>query len=46
VAREYNLPAVVSVTGAGRLLEDHMLVTVDGFKGEIVIHDNERKATR
>jgi pyruvate,water dikinase len=46
VAREYNLPAVVSVTGACRLLEDRMLVTVDGFKGEIIIHDNERKAAR
>ena len=38
VAREYNLPAVVSVTHACRLLRDDMLVTVDGFKGEIILH--------
>jgi pyruvate,water dikinase len=37
IAREYNIPAVVSVPGA-LLLEDDMLVTVDGFKGEILIH--------
>jgi pyruvate,water dikinase len=38
VAREYNLPAVVSVTHACRLLRDDMIVTVDGFKGEIILH--------
>jgi pyruvate,water dikinase len=37
VAREYKLPAVVSVTGACRILQDGMQVTVDGFKGEIVL---------
>jgi pyruvate,water dikinase len=39
VAREYNLPAVVSVTGACRRLVDNMEVTVDGYKGEIIIHE-------
>jgi pyruvate,water dikinase len=37
VAREYNIPAVVSVDGA-TLLPDETLVTVDGHKGEILIH--------
>lgn len=37
VAREYQIPAVVSVAGAMRL-SDGMLVTVDGFKGEVFVH--------
>jgi pyruvate,water dikinase len=37
VAREYNIPAVVSVEGA-TLLQDETLVTVDGHKGEVLIH--------
>jgi phosphohistidine swiveling domain-containing protein len=37
VAREYNIPAVVSVEGATRL-PDNTLVTVDGHKGEILVH--------
>lgn len=37
VAREYNLPAVVSVTGACDLA-DETLVTVDGYKGIVTIH--------
>ncbi len=36
IAREYNIPAVVSVAGA-LLLQDDTLVHVDGFKGEIKI---------
>lgn len=36
VAREYNIPAVVSVDGA-TLLKDGTLVTVDGHKGEVYI---------
>ncbi|MCA9968919.1 MAG: hypothetical protein KC425_01830 [Anaerolineales bacterium] len=39
VAREYRLPAVVSVTGACRLLRNGMDVTVDGFKGIVTIHE-------
>jgi pyruvate,water dikinase len=38
VAREYGIPAVVSVPGACQLAED-TLVTVDGFQGQITIHD-------
>jgi pyruvate,water dikinase len=38
IAREYNIPAVVSVPGACHL-EDTTLVTVDGYRGEIVIHE-------
>ncbi|MCA9872640.1 MAG: hypothetical protein KC441_03275 [Anaerolineales bacterium] len=37
VAREYRLPAVVSVTDACRLLPDGAEVTVDGFKGKVTI---------
>ena len=37
VAREYMVPAVVSVLGAGQLLKDGMTVTVDGYKGEVLI---------
>jgi pyruvate,water dikinase len=38
VAREYGIPAVVSVPGACRL-EDNIVVTVDGYRGEIVLHN-------
>ncbi len=37
VAREYNIPAVVSVEGATRI-PDETIVTVDGHKGEVLIH--------
>jgi phosphohistidine swiveling domain-containing protein len=37
VAREYMVPAVVSVPGAGHLLQDGMRVMVDGYKGEVLI---------
>lgn len=37
VAREYNIPAVVSVEGA-TLISDDTIVTVDAHKGEILIH--------
>lgn len=39
IAREYNIPAVVSVKGCLQL-QDCTLVTVDGFKGEVLIHQN------
>jgi pyruvate,water dikinase len=38
IAREYNIPAVVSVPGACRL-QDDTVVTVDGYRGEIVLHE-------
>ena len=38
IAREYNIPAVVSVSGACQL-KDNTLVSVDGYLGEILIHD-------
>jgi len=37
VAREYNIPAIVSVSGATQL-PDQTLVTVNGHNGEILIH--------
>jgi pyruvate,water dikinase len=40
IAREYGIPAVVSVPGACQI-EDDTLVTVDGYRGEIVVHEVE-----
>jgi phosphohistidine swiveling domain-containing protein len=37
LAREYQIPAVVSVPGAMQL-QDEMLVTVDGYRGEVILH--------
>jgi len=37
IAREYNIPAVVSVVGAMQLC-DNTTVTIDGYKGEIMVH--------
>jgi phosphohistidine swiveling domain-containing protein len=37
VAREYNLPCVVSVSDACQI-PDMTIVSVDGFKGEVAIH--------
>ena len=39
VAREYNIPAVVSVAGATQL-QDQTLVTVNGHNGEVLIHND------
>jgi pyruvate,water dikinase len=38
IAREYGLPAIVSVNNATRHLHDGMLVTVDGYRGEVTVH--------
>jgi pyruvate,water dikinase len=38
IAREYNIPAVVSVAGACQI-KDNTLVSVDGYLGEILIHE-------
>ncbi len=40
VAREYGIPAVVSVPHACRL-RDGVPVTVDGYNGRILVHDTE-----
>jgi pyruvate,water dikinase len=37
IAREYGIPALVSVNGAMNL-QDDMRLTVDGHKGEVIIH--------
>ncbi len=39
VAREYHIPAVVSAAGAMQLA-DHTPLIVDGFRGEVILHDN------
>jgi pyruvate,water dikinase len=41
VAREYNIPAVVSVAGATQL-KDKTLVTVNGHNGEVLIHNHHK----
>ncbi len=38
IAREYGIPAVVSVQGACQIA-DGTPVTVDGYRGEIVVHE-------
>ncbi len=38
IAREYRIPAVVSVPDAMRL-SDNQIITVDGYKGEIIVHE-------
>lgn len=40
IAREYGIPAVVSVQYAMQLT-DGTRVTVDGYKGEIIVHEEE-----
>lgn len=37
IAREYGIPAVVSVYGALQLPEN-AIVSIDGYKGEIIVH--------
>ena len=39
VAREYGIPAVMSVAGATRLLQDGQRITVDGNKGLVYLED-------
>lgn len=38
VAREYNLPAVVNIADATRLLKDGQQITLDGFRGRVYVH--------
>ena len=43
VAREFGIPAVVSVMGALQLT-DNQVVSIDGYKGEVIIHADISKA--
>ena len=43
VAREYNIPAVVSVPRALQIPEG-VLVSVDGYRGEVIIIEEDKKA--
>lgn len=45
VAREYGIPAVVSVPGACQL-QDGTLVTVDGYRGEVTVHESVDRHAR
>jgi NAD(P)-dependent dehydrogenase (short-subunit alcohol dehydrogenase family)/phosphohistidine swiveling domain-containing protein len=45
IAREYNIPAVVSVSGALSLCDDTM-VSIDGYKGEIMVHTLDSEITQ
>ena len=38
IAREYGIPAIVSVPGACRL-KDGTTVTVDAYQGDVIIHE-------
>jgi pyruvate,water dikinase len=40
IAREYRIPAVVSVTGACQLT-DGAVITVDGYSGRITVHERQ-----
>ncbi len=40
IARELGIPAVVSVLGSMQL-QDGILVTINGYKGEVIIHEEE-----
>jgi len=42
IAREYGIPAVVSVNGA-LTLKDGTLITVDGFTGDVLLHDEDSR---
>jgi len=44
IAREYGIPAIVSVDGAMQL-EDGVLASMDGYKGEIMILEEQEGAT-
>jgi pyruvate,water dikinase len=37
VAREYGLPAVVSVKRATRIIEDGQAITIDGNRGRVYL---------
>lgn len=39
VAREYGLPAVVNVPEATRILRDGQLITLDGSRGTLFVHE-------
>jgi pyruvate,water dikinase len=38
IAREYQIPAVVSVHNAMKLI-DNQIISIDGYKGEIIVHE-------
>jgi pyruvate,water dikinase len=42
IAREYGIPGVVSVPRACQL-KDGTMVTIDGYKGEITIHNSGKE---
>ena len=44
IAREYNIPAVLSVQGVTRL-KDGTMVTVDGYRGEVILDNQEVEET-
>ncbi|HCB50849.1 MAG TPA: hypothetical protein DEP47_15360 [Chloroflexi bacterium] len=42
VAREYGIPAVMSVTGATTLIPEGQTITVDGDKGIVYFEETTR----
>lgn len=45
VAREYGIPAAVSVPGACQL-RDNTVVTLDGYRGDVIIHEHPARPSR
>ena len=45
IAREFGIPAVVSVPGVMRL-QDGILLTVDGYTGQVLVQSNEDHSTK
>jgi rifampicin phosphotransferase len=42
IAREYGMPAVVSVRNATRLIRDGQSITIDGTAGRVYLHPEDR----
>jgi len=42
IAREFGIPAVVSVRNATRIIREGQALTVDGTAGRIILHPEER----
>ena len=42
VAREYGIPAVMSIPGATQAISDGQFITVDGNRGVVLVGENEK----
>jgi len=46
VAREYGIPAVVNTKHAMQVIRDGQMVTVDGSKGTVTVHERETSSVK